>query len=79
MIGGLLQTIFGPSAFQSTADGVKGVLTADGYNAFGAMHGTIMVFFGIVPIAFAAFGKRLAKGGKGAHFTVGDGGIKGLH
>jgi len=26
------------------------------YNAFGAMHGTIMVFLGIVPLAFAAFG-----------------------
>jgi cytochrome c oxidase subunit 1 len=33
-----------------------GVMSADGYNEFGAMHGTIMVFFGIVPIAFAAFG-----------------------
>ena len=34
----------------------KGALSADGYNSFGAMHGTIMVFFGIVPVAFAAFG-----------------------
>ncbi|MES2571926.1 MAG: cbb3-type cytochrome c oxidase subunit I [Verrucomicrobiota bacterium] len=34
----------------------NGVMSADGYNEFGAMHGTIMVFFGIVPIAFAAFG-----------------------
>jgi cytochrome c oxidase subunit 1 len=33
-----------------------GALSADGYNTFGAMHGTIMVFFGIVPAAFAAFG-----------------------
>jgi len=33
-----------------------GKLSADGYNSFGAMHGTIMVFFGIVPIAFASFG-----------------------
>ena len=56
MIGGLLQTIFGSSAFQADANGIRGVLTADGYNSFGAMHGTIMVFFGIVPIAFAAFG-----------------------
>ena len=32
------------------------MLTPDGYNSFGAMHGTIMVFFGIVPVAFAAFG-----------------------
>jgi cytochrome c oxidase subunit 1 len=35
---------------------VDGVMSSDGYNAFGAMHGTIMVFFGIVPLAFAAFG-----------------------
>src|SRR5215210_4348920 len=34
----------------------NGVMTADFYNSLGAMHGTIMVFFGIVPIAFAAFG-----------------------
>ncbi len=33
-----------------------GKLSPDGYNSFGAMHGTIMVFFGIVPVAFAAFG-----------------------
>ncbi|MCE9609298.1 MAG: cbb3-type cytochrome c oxidase subunit I [Chthoniobacter sp.] len=55
-IGGLLQAIFGSSAFQPDAKGIPGVLTADGYNSFGAMHGTIMVFFGIVPVAFAAFG-----------------------
>jgi cytochrome c oxidase subunit 1 len=36
--------------------GVPGVMTADFYNSLGAMHGTIMVFLGIVPIAFAAFG-----------------------
>jgi len=56
VIGGMLQAVFGDSAFSANADGVKGVLTATGYNAFGAMHGTIMVFFGIVPVAFAAFG-----------------------
>ena len=28
----------------------------DLYNSFGAMHGTIMVFLAIVPLAFAAFG-----------------------
>lgn len=33
-----------------------GVMSADGYNSMGAMHGTLMVFFGIVPVAFAAFG-----------------------
>ena len=34
----------------------NGVMTGDFYNTLGAMHGTIMVFFGIVPLAFAAFG-----------------------
>ena len=33
-----------------------GVMTPDLYNSFGAMHGTIMVFLAIVPLAFAAFG-----------------------
>jgi cytochrome c oxidase subunit 1 len=33
-----------------------GVMSGDFYNTLGAMHGTIMVFFGIVPVAFAAFG-----------------------
>ena len=34
----------------------KGVMTPDFYNSLGAMHGTIMVFLGVVPIAFGAFG-----------------------
>jgi cytochrome c oxidase subunit 1 len=33
-----------------------GVMTGDFYNTLGAMHGTIMVFFAIVPLGFAAFG-----------------------
>src|SRR6185436_860735 len=33
-----------------------GAMQPDLYNAFGAMHGTIMVFLAIVPLAFAAFG-----------------------
>lgn len=56
VIGGLLHGIFGDSAFGKSGSGAIGLLTPDGYNTFGAMHGTIMVFFGIVPIAFAAFG-----------------------
>lgn len=57
VIGGFLHSIFGDAVFTDTAgDGKFGVLTQNGYNSFGAMHGTIMVFFGIVPIAFAAFG-----------------------
>jgi cytochrome c oxidase subunit I len=33
-----------------------GVVSSDLYNMFGAMHGTIMVFLGVVPLGFAAFG-----------------------
>ncbi len=33
-----------------------GKLTGDAYNMFGAMHGTIMVFLGVVPLGFGAFG-----------------------
>ena len=33
-----------------------GAISPDLYNSFGAMHGTIMVFLGVVPLAFAAFG-----------------------
>jgi len=34
----------------------EGVLLPEGYNALGAMHGTIMVFLGIVPLAVGGFG-----------------------
>ncbi|MFK5921554.1 MAG: cbb3-type cytochrome c oxidase subunit I, partial [Verrucomicrobiota bacterium] len=34
----------------------EGKVTGELYNMFGAMHGTIMVFLGIVPLAFGAFG-----------------------
>src|SRR5256885_3818031 len=37
-------------------DAAKGIISPNLYNAFGAMHGTIMVFLAIVPLAFAAFG-----------------------
>jgi cytochrome c oxidase subunit 1 len=33
-----------------------GVMSPEFYNSLGAMHGTIMIFLGIVPLAFAAFG-----------------------
>lgn len=36
-----------------------GVMTADFYNELGAMHGTIMVFLGIVPMGVGAFGNYL--------------------
>jgi len=36
-----------------------GVLSPELYNQFGAMHGTIMVFLGVVPLAVGAFGNYL--------------------
>ncbi len=33
----------------------EGKVSGSLYNMFGAMHGTIMVFFGVVPLGFAAF------------------------
>ncbi len=50
LVGPLLERMFGADVAP------KGVMTPDLYNAFGAMHGTIMVFLAIVPLAFAAFG-----------------------
>jgi cytochrome c oxidase subunit 1 len=52
LVGSLLSSIFGPMA-------AKGAVSPDLYNSFGAMHGTIMVFLAIVPLAFAAFGNYL--------------------
>ena len=49
VVGWLLEKTLGQVA-------VGGALSADLYNSFGAMHGTIMVFLGVVPLAFAAFG-----------------------
>jgi cytochrome c oxidase subunit 1 len=49
VIGGILEKFMGAPAS-------GGVMSSDLYNMFGAMHGTIMVFLAIVPLAFAAFG-----------------------
>jgi len=49
LIGGLLESILGDTA-------AGGIMSANLYNSFGAMHGTIMVFLAIVPLVFAAFG-----------------------
>ena len=49
-VGLLLEALLG----NNVAPG--GVMMPELYNVFGAMHGTIMVFMGIVPAAFAAFG-----------------------
>ena len=49
-VGTLLESLLGSGVAP------EGVMSAQLYNVFGAMHGTIMVFMGIVPAAFAAFG-----------------------
>jgi len=36
-----------------------GVLSPDGYNSFGAMHGTIMIFLGVVPLVVGGFGNYI--------------------
>jgi len=51
-IGRFLEILFGD-------DAQGGVITPQLYNSFGAMHGTIMVFLGIVPLAVGAFGNYL--------------------
>jgi cytochrome c oxidase subunit 1 len=49
VIGPLLAKFLGQPA-------AGGIISPELYNSFGAMHGTIMVFLGVVPLAFAAFG-----------------------
>src|SRR5260370_23899558 len=50
VIGKFLPHIFGPGSMPD------GKMTPDFYNSLGAMHCTIMIFLGVVPLAFAAFG-----------------------
>jgi len=52
IVGPILAGIFGNMAG-------NGSISPDLYNAFGAMHGTIMVFLGIVPLAVGAYGNYL--------------------
>src|SRR5260221_180429 len=54
LIGKLLEKALAEPGGQNLA--AQGVMSPDLYNSFGAMHGTIMVFLAIVPLAFAAFG-----------------------
>src|ERR1700739_3397762 len=49
-IGKWLPHIFGAESMPD------GKMTPEFYNSLGAMHGTIMIFLGVVPVAFAAFG-----------------------
>src|SRR3982750_4691323 len=50
VIGHLLDNVFGKGTMPD------GKMTPEFYNSLGAMHGTIMIFLGVVPVAFAAFG-----------------------
>ena len=49
VFGPVLEKILGQPA-------AHGAISPELYNSFGAMHGTIMIFLGVVPLAFAAFG-----------------------
>src|SRR5712692_9324666 len=50
VVGKALAHFFGPNTMPD------GKMTPEFYNSLGAMHGTIMIFLGVVPVAFAAFG-----------------------
>jgi cytochrome c oxidase subunit 1 len=54
IVGGLVKWLADLNGFAS-----DGNLPADLYNVFGAMHGTIMIFLGVVPIIVGAFGNYL--------------------
>src|ERR1043165_5361411 len=59
VIGYLLNSLLGDDAAFPVKMGDKIIgyaMSPDLYNSFGAMHGTIMVFLAIVPLAFGAFG-----------------------
>jgi cytochrome c oxidase subunit 1 len=56
VVGNLLYHVLGADMVGKDAAGNWGVIMPDLYNSFGAMHGTIMVFLAIVPLAFGAFG-----------------------
>jgi cytochrome c oxidase subunit I len=55
-IGKFLLKVHGPDLIGKDAQGNVGVIMPTLYNSYGAMHGTIMVFLAIVPLAFGAFG-----------------------
>ena len=60
LVGTLLHALLGDAVSAVNDPVTKNLvgyaMSPDLYNAFGAMHGTIMVFLAIVPLAFAAFG-----------------------
>ena len=45
-----------PVPFVGGILGDGGILPSEMYNSLGVMHGTIMIFLGVVPLAFGAFG-----------------------
>lgn len=53
--------------FLSEALVLDGVMTPDFYNALGAMHGTIMIFLGVVPLGVGGYGNYLVPLQVGAH------------
>ena len=55
IVGGLVQWLADLNGYAS----VGGTLPSDLYNVFGAMHGTIMIFLGVVPIIVGAFGNYI--------------------
>jgi cytochrome c oxidase subunit I len=56
IVGKLLFRLLGPDVVGLDSHHNAGVMMPELYNSFGAMHGTIMVFLAIVPLAFGAFG-----------------------
>ncbi len=54
IIGGLVKWLATLNGFASI-----GNLPPDLYNVFGAMHGTIMIFLGVVPLVVGAFGNYI--------------------
>ena len=54
IVGGLVKWLAELNGFAS-----DGNLPADLYNVFGAMHGTIMIFLGVVPLVVGAFGNYI--------------------
>ena len=56
VVGEFLHWVLGGEMVGRDTGNRVGLMLPDLYNSFGAMHGTIMVFLAIVPVAFAAFG-----------------------
>jgi cytochrome c oxidase subunit I len=54
VLGELLPSLFGKEWAETNMGG--GVMSPDLYNSLGAMHGTIMIFLGVVPLIVGGFG-----------------------